>query len=194
MGRLQKIIGGFLTALFLIACDKTIEKNAACYAASKDTTVACDLHRGYTYKQPAWIFQTAWQERSVDVTSYSFPLQETELENFKRNFPESPYLSKSPPICSSLLTGSSQLDVARRDDGSVTMWGRVDAWDRMREEGWESPQIDSVLCNINGISQPVSIYAFCAQKDDRTVVICVNEMRDNPNLAEDIFKSFRWTK
>lgn len=35
-------------------------------------------------------------------------------------------------------------------------------------------------------------YAFCAQKGDRAVAICIQQVTDNPGLAEDIFKSFEW--
>ncbi len=37
-----------------------------------------------------------------------------------------------------------------------------------------------------------TMYAFCSQKDSKTVVICFSQMTDNPELAEEIFKTFRW--
>lgn len=37
-------------------------------------------------------------------------------------------------------------------------------------------------------------YSLCSEKDGKTVVICISQMTDNPQLAEDIFKTFRWTK
>lgn len=35
-------------------------------------------------------------------------------------------------------------------------------------------------------------YAFCAEKDARRVVICMNQNKDNPELAKQVFESFRW--
>lgn len=36
------------------------------------------------------------------------------------------------------------------------------------------------------------VYVLCAEKDEKTVVICINQLKDNPQLAEDIFKTFAW--
>ncbi len=37
-----------------------------------------------------------------------------------------------------------------------------------------------------------SAYAFCSQKNGKTVLICISQMTDNPGLAEEIFRTFRW--
>ncbi|MDD4319841.1 MAG: hypothetical protein PHW10_05990 [Candidatus Peribacteraceae bacterium] len=36
-------------------------------------------------------------------------------------------------------------------------------------------------------------YALCSEKDGKTVLICVTQVIDNPDLAKQIFETFRWT-
>lgn len=45
-----------------------------------------------------------------------------------------------------------------------------------------------------GMSQYKGRYVFYSTHDQKTVRIEVNQIVDNPQLAEDIFKTFRWTK
>jgi hypothetical protein len=35
-------------------------------------------------------------------------------------------------------------------------------------------------------------YALCSQRGDKTVVICLQQMKDDPKMAEEIFSTFRW--
>lgn len=37
-------------------------------------------------------------------------------------------------------------------------------------------------------------YALCSEKDGKRVVVCVQQMTDNPELAEEIFSTFQWTE
>ncbi len=37
-------------------------------------------------------------------------------------------------------------------------------------------------------------YAFCSIKDNKTVVICIDQTKDDPEMAKQIFESFRWTE
>jgi hypothetical protein len=39
-----------------------------------------------------------------------------------------------------------------------------------------------------------SAYAMCSEKDGKTVVICISQMKDDPEMAKQIFETFRWTK
>ncbi len=39
-----------------------------------------------------------------------------------------------------------------------------------------------------------SAYALCSEKDGKTVVICVSQVTDDPDLARSIFETFRWTE
>lgn len=35
-------------------------------------------------------------------------------------------------------------------------------------------------------------YVFCAEQDNKTIMICIDQQTDNPKLAEEIFNTFRW--
>ena len=38
------------------------------------------------------------------------------------------------------------------------------------------------------------VYALCSEKDGKTVVICISQMKDDPELAKQIFETFKWTE
>ncbi len=67
--------------------------------------------------------------------------------------------------------------------GVQAIWGRVDYFDTQPDFEKEP------LCRpfVNG-----SAYGFCAEKGNTAVVVCVAQVGNNPQLAEDIFKTFRW--
>ena len=71
-------------------------------------------------------------------------------------------------------------------------WGRVDFWDGNEKEGWDSAGSERIICKVEGTPLPKAVYAFCSEKEKKTIVICINQMTDNPALAQQIFESFRW--
>jgi len=91
--------------------------------------------------------------------------------------------------CSPSITGALQTENIAGTDGQ-TGWGRVDVWEEM--EGGDLPDWQHVLCTKDGTPPPEEVYVLCSEKDGKTVVICLNEMTDNPSLAEQIFFTFRW--
>ena len=101
-----------------------------------------------------------------------------------------PSLSKQ---CSRHITGASQTKSLPKADG-MAAWGRVDYWDNHELEGWEYQEWNDVVCTYAGNPGPKAVYALCSEKDDKTIVICINQMSDNPSLAKQIFETFRWTK
>ena len=70
------------------------------------------------------------------------------------------------------------------------MWGRVDYWDR--GPGFPPEPLCRPPVVHFDVDSPAKTYGFCAEKDDRTVLICISQMTDNPSLASQIFSSFRW--
>lgn len=94
--------------------------------------------------------------------------------------------------CTSILTG-----IRFPDDlpgtGGKTIWGREDVWDGIGNEGWEfPPDWQKIACKKEGIPPPGEIYVLCSEKNAKTVVICISQMKDDPKMAEEIFKTFRW--
>ena len=93
--------------------------------------------------------------------------------------------------CGPSLTGASQLQPLKEADPSI-QWGVVDILKRMKEgdSGYFPPfNIDHMKCGGSKFS-----YAFCVEKNGETTLICINQETDNPKQAEDILKTFRWTK
>lgn len=79
-------------------------------------------------------------------------------------------------------------------------WGRVDFWDTY---GSEQGLIELPVCTPPKIMDHHSVpldttkntaYAFCSEKDGKAVVICIQQNTDNPALAEEVFRSFKWTQ
>ena len=69
----------------------------------------------------------------------------------------------------------------------TTKWGKFD-WQHQRDlpigEGY-------FYCMP---SEPLnSLYVLCSEKDNKTVLICISQVTDNPDLAKQIFETFRWT-
>lgn len=99
--------------------------------------------------------------------------------------------------CSPLITGVTNLSSLPNTNGG---WGRVDAFDARDikggwPEGYELPEsIFTILCTNSGLPITTKTYAFCSEKNSKTVVICINPIKDDPEMAKQIFESFRWTE
>lgn len=90
--------------------------------------------------------------------------------------------------CSPVITGTSKSIVTSNTNGQ-TSWGKIDFWNH----GMDYEPGTEPVCRPAGGPSGTG-YALCSEKDGKTVVICISQMTDNPKLAEDIFKTFRWTK
>lgn len=71
------------------------------------------------------------------------------------------------------------------EKGVQAIWGRVDYFDTQPD------YVREPLCRpfVNG-----EAYGFCAEKGEVTAVVCIAQATDNPQLAEDIFNTFKWTE
>ncbi len=103
-----------------------------------------------------------------------------------------------PSECSSSITGISKPEKFVGIAGK-TEWGRVDAWDIPMEQPYPNalcqPLEIAYQLQDNAPSIPLhAAYAFCSEYKGKTVVLCVSQMTDNPKMAEEIFKTFKWTE
>ena len=108
---------------------------------------------------------------------------------------------KAEKACSPSVTGASQTAPLPDANGKAE-WGRVDFYDSIFEKEKEGGDYiltkeggDNIICTVpdtTGIPPP-SVYAFCSQHDNKTVIICINQMTDNEKQAKEIFETFRWT-
>jgi hypothetical protein len=113
---------------------------------------------------------------------------------------------RNPVACTPFALGVSDLQ-EREVEGTKVWTGRVDAFDSWGYATYEVDYEDPPPCmppvesyrplpggdwaeRIDG----TQAYALCSEKDGKRVVVCVQQMTDNPKLAEEIFSTFRWTE
>ena len=92
-------------------------------------------------------------------------------------------------MCSPSLTGVST-SKAIENTGGKTTWGGVDFFDGYFDG--ENPIPEEIpICHprVNGAA-----YVLCSEKDEKTLLICISQVTDNPVLAKKIFETFRWIK
>jgi hypothetical protein len=95
---------------------------------------------------------------------------------------------KPSDLCSIAITGASKMTELTGINGKAE-WGKADLQELEKQEGYIAPfNTENVKCG----GAP-HVYALCSRKNDRTVVICINQQQDNPELAKQIFETFRWT-
>ena len=70
-------------------------------------------------------------------------------------------------------------------------WGKVDYWDRFYTGDF--PNMQEPLCRYP-VDEGAAGYALCSEKDGKTVIICISQMKDDPDLAKEIFETFRWVE
>lgn len=69
-------------------------------------------------------------------------------------------------------------------------WGKVDFFEIY---GMDYELNKEPLCHPKS-GKDGAAYALCSEKDGKTVLICVSQVTDNPELARQIFETFRWTE
>ena len=119
----------------------------------------------------------------------------------------SAHLYHSALSCAPEVTGIGDENVLD-DREAVSIWGKVNVGNK----SWDPPYPDA-LCQYvkpmdctseeywgGGCQDDIGIYAFCSEKvgdpasaaDDKRVLICISQQTDDPKMAEEIFKTFRW--
>lgn len=90
--------------------------------------------------------------------------------------------------CSPILTGALEVVELPMERGTAT-WGKVNynvVYPLMdHAEGQPEP-----LCPPE--TPFTGSYAFCSEYEGKTVVVCIDQQTDNPAMAEEIFRTFRW--
>jgi hypothetical protein len=98
-------------------------------------------------------------------------------------------------FCSSESIGNTKVN--ELNVGDTTLWAKMltlgphgsfpDAFCRPAYDGCSNDEVWVGTCQ-----SPSSTYALCSEKDGKMVGICLYQQTDNPQLAEDIFSTFRW--
>jgi hypothetical protein len=86
--------------------------------------------------------------------------------------------------CTSAIMGSSKAVTVSRQP--QILWGHVDFFEHA---GHDYIPGTEPKCRPPGDG---AAYVLCSEKDGKTVLVCVTEITDNPTLAEQIFRTFKW--
>jgi len=81
---------------------------------------------------------------------------------------------------------------SQRESEERKMWGKVNTQSENFITNSFSPTSKYPLVCMPVNRTIVNSYAFCSERDSKQVVICISQVTDNPELAEEIFKTFRW--
>jgi len=108
--------------------------------------------------------------------------------------------------CTPFALGVSELQ-EREVEGTKVWTGLVDAFDSWGYAAYEidwaapppcQPPVQTYEPLLGGDWDKridgTTAYALCSEKDGKRVVICIQQMTDNPALAEEIFSTFKWTE
>lgn len=106
---------------------------------------------------------------------------------------------QNPSPCSPSTLGVSEPKTIALKNSESAVWGKM-----MMLNAYDRP-IDTV-CHITApectdeelfegtCKTQAATYAFCSEKNEKSVVICISQVIDNPDLAKQIFETFRWTR
>ncbi|MDD4628949.1 MAG: hypothetical protein PHE68_06230 [Candidatus Peribacteraceae bacterium] len=91
--------------------------------------------------------------------------------------------------------GVSKPIINEKRNNDVLVWGEVD----FRFSKWPDDPDMRIPEERNGVPcYPVkpatAAYVLCSEKNSKRVLICISQVTDNPELAEQIFNTFRWTE
>lgn len=108
-------------------------------------------------------------------------------------------ISTAPP-CIPLTLGVFSTQSLILPDGTTAMWGWVE------RRSMHDPNPDA-LCHYPQTKEcsgpewkerpcedAAGAYGFCAEKNGKRVVICIEQMTKDETMAKQIFESFRWTE
>jgi hypothetical protein len=74
------------------------------------------------------------------------------------------------------------------------IWGKIDTMRYSMHSNLPSPICEPIrqAYSEDNIWIGSSDYAFCSENNGKIVLICISQMEDNPELAEEIFSTFEW--
>ena len=212
-------ISFFLFTLLLFACVKSEQTaipktdcfNHVVVSDHKLQPVFCKDTKDWRYYEndnvsltvPGSLFFNHTDDRTIFYTKYDNRPEQSADYNVEMTefFPQSQSPTPQSTSCSPTTLGVSIPSDISKDDIKI-LKGRVDYFDGGKDIYSMEPRPLCIPPSLNGLSdEEIGIYAktraayaFCSEKDDKTVVICISQMTKNEELATKIFDSFKWTK
>jgi hypothetical protein len=169
---------GILMALF-ISC--SLEKKSNFLDDGKDTILYKNLTLNYSLNIPKEAAKNlpSGTEEKAGFLNYDYK---------HLPYPNNGYYISISKVnsCEPKIVGISNV----KNLENLGIWGKVDIYDNLGIGDLHTVQ-QSPEC-IPPTRDKGGAYVLCAEKNERRVAICVEEQTDNPKLAEDIFKTFRW--
>ena len=159
----------FLSVCSLASCSSgDWNMESGCYPDDPAKWVVCNKELGYTLWYPRWI-ECGKTECDVEVYTYK-SLPSPHCENIGVSTPE--------------VNGDAER-------GIRTIRGEVD-----EVADGSQPTPNCLVKSIYPEKNPLpyqSSYALCSEKGGRQVFICIQQVTDDPALANSILDTFRWT-
>lgn len=184
-------------SILLVGCSsKSLSENLK----PSNHIVYKNMELGYLIELPSLFSQSGSSMNSLTnevVPFFGSAVDKSVNPPFGKREANLTFHSRPSKKCSPLVTGVLSPTIFMSSSTKM-IWGRVDVWDGMGNEGWEPPfeESDETVCSYKVIPEPGSnIYAMCSQQGDKTIIACLNLTKnDNPTFAKEIFESFRWTE
>lgn len=151
-------------------------------ACSSNTTTDgddfCDKNYQYCLSKERLSSGSKWEP---SMGMHGKTTSHTTSNNYPTNDPKSIYMEIYNNECP--LTIRHMEEIRQTEN---TIWGQV----VYKPSNDPAPGENDVFCPP--LKPATSSYAFCAKKGEKAVAICLQQMTDNPDLAEEIFRTFRW--
>lgn len=164
------------TCIIISSCNKSItDDTPADFHTYIDSGYLINVPLGFKYAEKA---------PSDEYYYFGYPI---DVKNVVRSIE---FYNSEISTCTPFLTGASTM-IELPDANGFAVWGRMDFFKMYSGEGGIiDHEGERPLC-----AQPSSSenrYAFCSEKNGKTIVICIEQSTDDSKLAEEIFQTFRW--
>ncbi len=186
----HRLLYGSILLFIALFPSCTPQKQNADHATSPSWITYQDPTNSFTFEYPMQLkYEIRRPDRSLVLTTNSAPVVQHSSKDY--------FISISDSVsCKQMgVTKPEQIN----HTNALILQGKVDYFDNSGYI-YEGSSTNTIVCRPpllqykeDGTPEGSnSAYALCSEKDGKTVLICISQLTDNPQLAEEIFKTFRW--
>lgn len=190
MSYLKKIIASFLFTLVLFGCGAQAREHSAMLVDIKqDSCLEKECGKFFNNEESGYMVFVPnvlerWTSFSKGLsTSKNYPTFTTEKDSFEKIRMT---IYDDLESCNSEAIGISHPVILTELEA---VWGKMDYREIYMGD---FPLGYTDICGTYDSGS--HMYAFCSEKNDKRIAICLNQQNDDPEMAEEIFKTFKWTK